>query len=76
MRKLLCSFVVGLGLCCAHPSVAMAAQDRKQAAASDPWQDATVTHINRMPMTAHYCPSPRRAAPWPNCAWTTPSASN
>ena len=23
---------------------------------SDPWQDATVTHINRMPMTAHYLP--------------------
>ena len=56
MRKLLCSFVVGLGLCCAHPSVATAAQDRKQAPASDPWQDATVTHINRMPMTAHYLP--------------------
>lgn len=36
MRKLLCSFVVGLGLCCAHTAVAMAAQDRKQAAASDP----------------------------------------
>ena len=47
---------MGLGLCCAHPSVATAAQDRKQAPASDPWQDATVTHINRMPMTAHYLP--------------------
>lgn len=52
MKKLLSSFIVGLGLCCAHPSAAMAAQDHKQAAASDPWQDATVTHINRMPMTA------------------------
>ena len=68
MRKLLSSFVVGLGLCCAHTAVATAAQDRKQAPASDPWQDATVTHINRMPMTAHYLPFTTER--------TTPNASN
>lgn len=48
--------MICLSLCCAHTSVALAAQDGKQPAASDPWQDATVTHINRMPMTAHYLP--------------------
>ena len=48
--------MICLSLCCAHASVALAAQDGKQPAASDPWQDATVTHINRMPMTAHYLP--------------------
>lgn len=48
--------MICLSLCCAHTSVALAAQDGKQPAASDPWKDATVTHINRMPMTAHYLP--------------------
>ena len=56
MRHIFSSFMICLSLCCAHTSVALAAQDGKQPAASDPWQDATVTHINRMPMTAHYLP--------------------
>lgn len=56
MRHIFSSFMICLSLCCAHTSVALAAQDGKQTAASDPWQDATVTHINRMPMTAHYLP--------------------
>ena len=56
MRHIFSSFMICLSLCCAHASVALAAQDGKQPAASDPWQDATVTHINRMPMTAHYLP--------------------
>lgn len=56
MRHIFSSFMICLSLCCAHTSVALAAQDGKQPAVSDPWQDATVTHINRMPMTAHYLP--------------------
>lgn len=56
MRHIFSSFMICLSLCCAHTSVALAAQDGKQPAASDPWLDATVTHINRMPMTAHYLP--------------------
>lgn len=56
MRHIFSLFMICLSLCCAHTSVALAAQDGKQPAASDPWQDATVTHINRMPMTAHYLP--------------------
>lgn len=56
MRHIFSSFMICLSLCCAHTSVALAAQDGKQPAASDPWQDVTVTHINRMPMTAHYLP--------------------
>lgn len=30
--------------------------DNKEQTSSDPWQDATVTNIGRMPMTAHYLP--------------------
>lgn len=56
MRRFISSFMICLGLCCAHSSVALAAQDDKQTAGSDPWQDATITNINRMPMTAHYLP--------------------
>ena len=56
MRRLFSSFIMCLGLCCAHTSVAFAAQDGSQVTTSDPWQDATVTNINRMPMTAHYLP--------------------
>ena len=46
MRHIFSSFMICLSLCCAHTSVALAAQDGKQPAASDPWQDATVTHIS------------------------------
>lgn len=56
MKLLFSSFIMCLGLCCAHTSVAFAAQDGSQVTTSDPWQDATVTNINRMPMTAHYLP--------------------
>lgn len=44
MRHIFSSFMICLSLCCAHTSVALAAQDGKQPAASDPWQDASVTH--------------------------------
>lgn len=56
MRRIISSFIIGLGLCCASPLAASAVQKGAQTAGSDPWQDATVTHINRMPMTAHYLP--------------------
>ena len=56
MRRFISSFMICLGLCCAQSSVALAAQDDTKTAGSDPWQDATITNINRMPMTAHYLP--------------------
>ena len=56
MRRFISSFMICLGLCCAHSSVALAAQDDTKTAGSDPWQNATITNINRMPMTAHYLP--------------------
>ena len=56
MRRIFSSFMICLGLCCAYTSEVFATSHTPQGATSVPWQDATVTHINRLPMTAHYLP--------------------
>lgn len=55
MRRIFNSLIICLGLACAH-GMATAAIAKGTQPNQEPWQDATVTHINRMPMTAHYLP--------------------
>lgn len=55
MRHIISILAICLGLCCAS-SVAAKGSQQAQTASSDPWQNASVTHIGRLPMTAHYIP--------------------
>lgn len=56
IRRIFGSLMICLGLSCVQVMAAGVANHKGQAASSDPWQDARVTNIGRLPMTAHYLP--------------------
>ncbi len=55
IRRIFSTLIICLGLSCTH-SWAVTPTNKEKTVGSDPWQDATVTHIGRLPMTAHYLP--------------------
>lgn len=56
MRRIFSSLMICLGLSCVQAMAVSTVSAQDKNTSSVPWQDATITQIGRLPMTAHYLP--------------------
>ena len=56
IKRYLSSLIIALGLVCAPWIAPAMAAGRASNVDTEPWQDARITNLGRMPMTAHYLP--------------------